>query len=277
MTKSLRLGALSVAAVLLSVAVSDAGRFFGGHRRACPAPACPQVVCPCPTQPAVDESVVFVSPKGVKYRIVDTRERGEFFEVRRPPTGVFGGDPGPEDFNGHDRKKAKTSIAIAPLETFANVRKLVNSLALEDEMLALDISKDAMSDRVAQEKRNVAVEGFIYAVKAEADHDFHVILGTDPGANPTFLNVEVSGLPMGGPDRAKLKAARTSFKEFFGEHGSNFGSSYKKFNPPIPVRIEGSLFFDADHKAGVVGPAGMRPNTAWEIHPVTKIEFEIDP
>jgi len=32
-----------------------------------------------------------------------------------------------------------------------------------------------------------------------------------------------------------------------------------------------------DHAAGVVGPQGMRPSTAWEIHPVTKIEFEIDP
>jgi hypothetical protein len=26
--------------------------------------------------------------------------------------------------------------------------------------------------------------------------------------------------------------------------------------------------------AGVVGPTGMRPKTAWEIHPVTRIEFE---
>jgi len=74
-----------------------------------------------------------------------------------------------------------------------------------------------------------------------------------------------------------LKEARTAFKDFFREHGDQFGSSYKKFDPPIPVRVEGSLFFDLDHAAGVVGPQGMRPSTAWEIHPVTKIEFEIDP
>ena len=276
MTKSLRLAALSVVAVLVTVAVSDAGRLFGGHRRACPAPACPQVICPCPAQPAVDEGVLFVSPKRVKYRIIDTRESGVFAEVRRPPSAVTGVTQ-PDDFNGHDRKAAKISIADAPLENFANIGKLVDSLAPESEMLALDISKDETSDRVAQEKRNVAVEGFIYAVKAEGDHDFHVILGTAPGENVTFLNVEVSGLPLGGPDRAKLKAARTAFKAFFGEHGSNFGNNYQKFNPPIPVRIEGSLFFDADHPAGVVGPSGMRPKTAWEIHPVTKIEFEIDP
>jgi hypothetical protein len=37
------------------------------------------------------------------------------------------------------------------------------------------------------------------------------------------------------------------------------------------VRIEGSLFFDVDHAAGAVGPANMKPKSAWEMHPITKI------
>jgi hypothetical protein len=207
------------------------------------------------------------------YRMSDTGEAGVFVEKLRP--GGPGGATSSDDFAGNDRKAAKTSIADAPTETFGNVAGLIATLRSDDEMKSLGISEDTNSGRVQQEKRNVAVRGFIYAVKFEADHDFHVILGLDPnGRQKAFLNVEVSGLPIGGPDRAKLKEARTAFKDFFQEHGDRFSSTYKKFNPPIPVRVEGSLFFDVDHPAGVVGPTGMRPQTAWEIHPVTKIQFE---
>ena len=50
--------------------------------------------------------------------------------------------------------------------------------------------------------------------------------------------------------------------------------SYIKFTPAIPVKVQGSLFYDIDHEPGVIGPTGFRPKTAWEIHPVTDIEFE---
>ena len=36
----------------------------------------------------------------------------------------------------------------------------------------------------------------------------------------------------------------------------------------------GSLFYDISHSPGTVGPQGLRPGTAWEIHPVTSIVFE---
>jgi hypothetical protein len=35
--------------------------------------------------------------------------------------------------------------------------------------------------------------------------------------------------------------------------------------------VTGSLFFDMDHLAGVVGTGEFKPQTAWEIHPVTSI------
>jgi hypothetical protein len=41
--------------------------------------------------------------------------------------------------------------------------------------------------------------------------------------------------------------------------------------------VEGALFFDVDHAAGVVGPTQptpMRPKTAWEIHPVTNVKLQ---
>ena len=58
------------------------------------------------------------------------------------------------------------------------------------------------------------------------------------------------------------------------------GGKYVRFDPAIPVRIAGPLFYDADHKIdrdtreGVVGPSFARPSTSWEIHPVVRIEFE---
>lgn len=51
------------------------------------------------------------------------------------------------------------------------------------------------------------------------------------------------------------------------------GKKYEKHDPPVPVEITGPLFFDVDHDAGVVGPQGHRPKTAWEIHPVMDIKF----
>jgi hypothetical protein len=219
-----------------------------------------------------------ISPKGRSYLVIDTGERGEFFEPKLPESPF--GTTSPDDFAGNDRKAAKTSVANAPMETFPTVKALLDTLKSDDDMRKLrpPISKDESSDRIAQEERNVSVLGYIYAVKSEDDNDFHVILGMSPDANEkAFLNVEVSGLPQGGANRAKLKLPREAFKSFFQDQHTQFGSSYKKFDPPISVRIEGSLFFDVDHLAGVVGPTGMRPKTAWEIHPVTKIEFEIDP
>jgi hypothetical protein len=110
----------------------------------------------------------------------------------------------------------------------------------------------------------------------EDDHDFHVIAGDkNCSSSGCFMNVEVSGWPPDthSPDRPVLKAVRQSFLDFF--DGEDPGTSgYDKPRPLIPVTISGSLFFDMDHKAGTIGPTCCRPSTAWEIHPVTAIEFE---
>jgi hypothetical protein len=49
------------------------------------------------------------------------------------------------------------------------------------------------------------------------------------------------------------------------------------YDPPIPIEVEGSLFFDMSHANGQgPGPATLRKDipTIWEIHPVSKILFE---
>lgn len=200
--------------------------------------------------------------------------RTEKFEKIEP--AVATGRPSPDDFRGTDRKAAKTSIPDGEPTVFADLSELLRSklLLADKKMIAHNppISKAATSDRVPEENHIVTVTGFLYATAKENDNDFHCIIGTAPGPNAQFFNVEVSGLPQ-GQFRQRIRTVRQTFSDFFGDDLPD-GNGYRKFSPPIKVRLTGPLFFDIDHKAGVVGPQGMRPKTAWEIHPVSEIVFE---
>lgn len=122
------------------------------------------------------------------------------------------------------------------------------------------------------EQRNVHVSAWIYAIKYETDNDWHLITGTDPnGGDPHYVNAEVSGLPpRTAGSYATLLGVRKSLAGILDDDLPGPGS-YRKYDPPIAVAIEGSVFFDADHAAGAVGPGDMRPTTAWEIHPITSL------
>jgi hypothetical protein len=185
--------------------------------------------------------------------------------------------PAGDNFGGKDRRAAKLSGAVAPVEQFQDVKKLIESLIPVAEMKKLHISTAPTSNRVAQEKRNVRVRAHIYAASREADNDFHLIVGRKPSAQPRmFMTMELSGLPSANSAAFKrLKAARDAFKDFLGSHLP--GLSYDFYNPPIPVEIEGSLFYDATHDTGQSpGPKTLRADmpTIWEVHPITKIVFE---
>lgn len=180
----------------------------------------------------------------------------------------------PNVFLGHARFVAKTTIAVAPTEDFASVNALLNSLPPDSFMQGLNIGPN--TPRVQQEQRNVSVTCFIYTFKKEKDNDYHVIIGDAPGTpNLRFFNVEVSGIPPGGTlaTKMRLTEVRDTFKTAFSlkEHGPG---SYPKSLVPVPVRLGGSLFFDSEHEAPhFVGPKSHKPKTAWEIHPVTSIDF----
>jgi len=181
-----------------------------------------------------------------------------------------------DNFGGTARKAAKLSLANAPLKTFGDLKTLINSLPAHEDMVALNIKTTATSDRVAQEKRNVRGKVFLYAASREDDNDFHLILGRSPDSSPeVYMTMELSGLPPASkPSFAKLKAARDAFKAFFG--GDLPGLSYDFYDPPIPVRIEGSLFWDASHAKGSrPGPKSLKSRmpVVWEVHPLSKITF----
>jgi hypothetical protein len=186
-----------------------------------------------------------------------------------------------DDFMGTARKAAKLSISGAAPETFDAVAPVVATLPPKAAMINHDpeITDEADSGRVAEEERNVRMTAFLYAASREADNDFHLIVGNPQGQQEVYMTMEISGLPPSDADsHAQLSSARDSFKGFFGDKMP--GTSYDFYDPPIPIRVEGSLFFDMSHAHGrSPGPPTLHPHmpVIWEVHPISSIEFEPGP
>ena len=237
-----------------------------------------------PTPASVLSEGTLRSSKGKVYRIIRTNEV-DAGEPKPPPSAVVGvgmmaAGPVGDDFMGNDRKAAKLSISAAPKEKFNDLADLIQSLPAISAMKAHQpvITLGPTSGRVTEEERNVTLNAFLYAASREADNDFHLIVGRDPHTTPPlYLTIEVSGLPpTSSAFRARLRTARSAFKKYFGAKVP--GLTYDFYDPPIPLRITGSLFFDMTHAMGKPppGPKSLKANmpTIWEVHPITTITFE---
>jgi hypothetical protein len=225
-----------------------------------------------------------VAAGGTTYRILRTRELDPYdgpvadaaipsFERPAAPVG--------DDFQGTARKAAKLSIPNGAPHNFANVQDLIDNLPKESSMLNHHpaITTAATSGRVAEEQRNVRVRAFIYAASREADNDFHLIVGRDPSEPPVYMTMELSALPPhNSPSFNPLSAARTAYKNFFSNHLP--GLTYDFYDPPIPIEVEGPLFFDMSHAhsppSNRPGPPSLHKDmpVIWEVHPISKIVFE---
>jgi hypothetical protein len=232
-----------------------------------------------PDQASIVGQGEFTSRRGNKYTIIKTSELDAY---ERPlaaeelaTAGAARLKPG-DDFAGTDRRDAKLSIVNAKTEQFDDLQKLLASLTPDNKMEAHQppLKEDASFQRVKEEQRNVRVRAFLYAASRETDNDFHFIVGRDPKSPPAYMNMELSGLPpKASPTFARLDAARSAYKTFV--QNQLPGPGYHHYDPPIPIDVEGSLFFDITHAHGThPGPAKIRPATIWEVHPISHIVFE---
>jgi hypothetical protein len=246
-----------------------------------------------PAADSILEARGAVSTRAKQFRILRTTEVDEYetspaavslrdalggkkFPSVSALTAALRAKPAGDNFAGTARKAAKLSIASAPIETFRDVQALIASLTPDEQMIAHKpkIATTAASGRVKEENRNVKVKAFLYAASREDDNDFHLIVGRRPTQFPEiYITMELSGLPpANSPALSQLKAARDAFKEFFGADLP--GTSYDFYDPPIPITITGSLFFDMTHSSGQrPGPPSLKSRmpTIWEVHPLTSI------
>jgi hypothetical protein len=234
-----------------------------------------------PGLPAKD--TVTAVTTGAKFTIIHTNEM-DGYDEGASGSGLALAAPAPvptgDDFQGTARRAAKLSISTAKTENFNDLKDLITSLVPDAKMIAKKpkIPTTATSNRVKEEERNVHVTAFLYAASKEADNDFHLIIGRDPKKAPEiYMTMELSGLPpAGAPSFTQLNAARDAFKQFFKANAGGVlpGPTYDFYQPPIPVQIDGSLFFDITHATGPhPGPPSLKSRmpTIWEVHPITKI------
>jgi hypothetical protein len=219
---------------------------------------------------------------GPTYTIIHTQEMDKYEKGAMGPglaVAAAAAAPVGDNFGGTARKAAKLSIGTGKVQNYKDVKDLIKSLVPDAKMIAHKpkITTAATSKRVQEEEANVHVTAFLYAASREADNDFHLIIGRNPKATPEmYMTMELSGLPpTSSASFNQLKSTRDAFKQFFKSHGMNLpGLTYDFYQPPIPVEIDGSLFFDMTHaKPPHPGPPSLKSRmpTIWEVHPITKI------
>jgi hypothetical protein len=156
---------------------------------------------------------------------------------------------GEDGYKGSARKEPKTSLAKSNINKFNSIRELILKLPKDSIMVKRfkALTKVQLAIRQTEEKSNVSLNNniFLFAIKREPDNDYHVIIGDRKNYKiATLLNIEISGIA--NTDRVALQKVRNFFE-------SNFvdvcGSKYAVFiEEPIPIMVEGSLFYDIDHK-----------------------------
>jgi hypothetical protein len=221
-------------------------------------------------------------------------EHGQIEEVRdevaEPSVGIhwidyhFGqvgaapiGATSSEIFKGKFRPEAKTSYARVRKEKTTDVESLLNALPTDSamtqqhrELVAKDSNHQNHVPRIAEEKRNVTVNAWVYWVSRQSDDDYHLILGdtSELSSKTVFMNAEISGLPPDKPTRQPFVRLRDDLKNVLATTPNKNGA----FDNPLPVRITGSLLWDGEHRnphnVGPKKPVDLRPKKAWEIHPI---------
>ncbi len=128
------------------------------------------------------------------------------------------------------------------------------------------------------ESKSVMSEGYLAMVKRSAEETTNCTSSTRKD-----LHVELLAADAGDPKNQRYKVVVTEVTPWFGENHTSWAetdlgqyASYKggyngnMLRPPTKVRIYGWLFFDNAHADA--HSVGNWRGTAWEIHPITRIE-----
>lgn len=226
---------------------------------------------------AQQQPAVFIAPNGKKYNIefwTDPNER----VIGKPNISKTTINCNDNHFSGTDRKLAKTSdVSSNSYHSFKQIKNFFTQYKLpSDDSMQHKVTRT--SPRISIEKEGVILDHvFLYAFKRESDNDYHLIIGDDSTfLHATLLNTEISGLSI--PDNSTLDSARSGFLKALGINDKSCMSSYVVFvNNPVPIHIDGAVFYDIDHLPGTVGPVNgnisLRPRTSWEIHPIAKFKL----
>src|SRR5207247_11361870 len=98
--------------------------------------------------------------------------------------------------NGRSAKATTTAVdhLLKALPTDAQMTQQ------HHELVAKDSNHQNHVSRIAEEKRNVTVNAWLYWVSRQSDDDYHLILGdtSELSSKTVFMNAEISGLP---PDK----------------------------------------------------------------------------
>lgn len=185
------------------------------------------------------------------------------------------------DFDASYRAKVKYTPSRKEIKE-ENASTLLAFFKKNHDLMCDDRANLPDDRRLNQEDKNVRVKVYLYTFKRQGDEDYHLVFGTTPNINTAkFFNCEISGLsPSGTYGRSKLVDARNTFEENFGIQKKCARSYYTNDfrSAPRPVILEGSLFFDGEHCTHYEdnGPQNWKElevTIAWEIHPITSIEF----
>jgi hypothetical protein len=178
----------------------------------------------------------------------------------------------PDEFRGMYRGAARSSISQSDFERFDGIDSLLKTLH-SDETMRARISK--YTPRTQEEDRNVILSCYLHAVKKQISGDYSIVIGDAPGRTPwRTMMCRLSSIPTReNPTMLFLKNVRTNLeKGLFGQVNLE-AKAYRHFDPPVPIAITGSLYYNGLHEPGTMGPRSLKSETAWEIGPIISLEI----
>jgi hypothetical protein len=182
------------------------------------------------------------------------------------------------EFQGVARAEAKTHPSTTTTRKYKTVGDVLKNLPTDSYMRRINVGDN--TPRTPDEDYNVFVEkAYLFYISKEDDQDFHLIIGdiNENGEKSNFMTAEIAGLPKGETNTSAYQLLERTRRQLYEKYPDFFTGNRKTFKPlskPPEIALRGTLFFDNRHTAGQIGAGAAKPNTVWEIHPVTFIDFK---